>query len=159
MRYVDIRSVEIPPFSTHLRDSMVEISRRYLLLGLVFVSVVAYSYYTLLMPSDGGVEYGDLTVQQAHELIQARTSLVILDVRTQEEYDEGHIEGTALIPVGELATRLEELSRDDELLVYCRTGNRSSSAVSLLRDNGFTKIYHLKDGITAWIRAGYPIVK
>jgi rhodanese-related sulfurtransferase len=151
--------VEIPPFSTHLRDSIVEISRRHLLLGLVFVLVVAYSYYTLLMPGDGGVGYSDLTVQQAHELIQARTSLVILDVRTQEEYDEGHIEGTTLITVGELATRLEELSRDDELLVYCRTGNRSSSAVSLLRDNGFTKIYHLRDGITAWIRAGYPIVK
>jgi len=129
------------------------------LLGLVFVSVVAYSYYTLLMPSGGGVGYGDLTVQQAHELIHARTSLVILDVRTQGEYDEGHIEGAVLMPVDELAARLDELSRDDELLVYCRTGNRSSSAVSLLRDNGFTKIYHLKDGITAWIRARYPTVK
>jgi rhodanese-related sulfurtransferase len=138
---------------------MVGISRRYLLLSLVIVSIVAYSYYTLLMPSGGGAEYGDLTVQQVQEIIQAKTSLVILDVRTQEEYDEGHIEGAVLIPVGELAMRLEELSKDDELLVYCRTGNRSSSAVSLLRDNGFTKIYHMKDGITAWIRAGYPTVK
>jgi phage shock protein E len=135
------------------------IARRYLLLSLVFVSVVAYSYYTLLMPGDGRAEYGDLPVQQAYELIQAKTPLIILDVRTQEEYDDGHIEGAILIPVGELATRLKELSKGDELLVYCRTGNRSSNAVSLLMANGFTKIYHMKDGITSWIRAGYPIVK
>ncbi|MCK5402656.1 rhodanese-like domain-containing protein, partial [Candidatus Bathyarchaeota archaeon] len=80
----------------------------------------------------------------------------ILDVRRQDEYDSGHIERAIIIPVDELEDRLDELSKNDELLVYCRTGNRSSSAVNILQSNGFTMIFHMKDGITGWIQAGYP---
>jgi rhodanese-related sulfurtransferase len=81
-----------------------------------------------------------------------------LDVRTQGEYDDGHIEGAILIPVSELEGRLDELSRDKETLVYCRTGNRSSNAVTILEKNGFTKIYHMYNGINGWIQAGYDTV-
>ena len=98
-------------------------------------------------------------MERARELIQERPSLVILDVRTDAEFRDGHIEGAINIPVGELEERLGELDKDDEILIYCRTGNRSSTAVGILEGNEFTKIYHMNEGITAWTSAGYPTVE
>jgi rhodanese-related sulfurtransferase len=111
----------------------------------------------MLTDSEDG--YGDVNVEQAKALIESRPSLIVLDVRTQEEFENGHIENAILIPDSELENRLDELSRDDELLVYCRTGNRSSSAVRVLGENGFIKVFHMKNGITAGIQAGYPTVR
>jgi len=78
--------------------------------------------------------------------------------RTPSKYDDGHIEGALNIPVQEIEDRLDDLSKNDEILVYCRTGNRSSTAIEIMQANGFTKIYHMHRGITAWIDAGYPVV-
>ena len=77
---------------------------------------------------------------------------LLLDVRTQEEYDEGHIEGSTLIPLGELENRLDEISdyKDKPVLVYCRSGNRSLTASNTLIDNGFTDVHNLLGGIGAW---------
>lgn len=108
-----------------------------------------------LLPRGG---YGDVTVQEARRLMEDKPGLVILDVRTASEYEEGHIEGAVNIPVQELGVRFDELSIEGELLVYCRTGNRSAQAVDILLDLGFTKIYHMDEGITGWIEAGYPVV-
>ncbi len=102
--------------------------------------------------------YGDVTVKEAWDLIQSKPRLVILDVRTQSEYDEAHIEGAVLIPVQELPDRLDELSKNDEILVYCRTGNRSSTAVGIMEDDGFSKIYHMNQGISVWLSEGLPVV-
>lgn len=108
-----------------------------------------------LLPRGG---YGDVTVQEARRLMEDKPGLVILDVRTASEYEEGHIEGAVNIPVQELGVRFDELSIEGELLVYCRTGNRSAQAVDILLDVGFTKIYHMDEGITGWTEAGYPVV-
>jgi len=116
-------------------------------------------YYTQIQLPGTKTSYGDVTVEQAKVLIESKPSLILLDVRTQEEYDSGHIEGAILIPISELEDRLDELSKNKEVLVYCRTGNRSSTAVNVLRANGYTKIFHMKNGITAWTQAGYPTVK
>ena len=102
--------------------------------------------------------YGDVTVNEAWDLIQNEPELVVLDVRTQTEYDDGHIEGAILIPVAELPDRLDELSTDDEILVYCRTGNRSGTAVGIMEENGFSKIYHMHEGISTWLSEGLPVV-
>lgn len=126
------------------------------MLGTAIFAVVAAIYTPTLM---NWGNFGDVTVTEAWNLIQDKEELVILDVRTQEEYDEGHIEGAVLIPVQELADRLDELNKSDELLVYCRTGNRSSSAIEILGEAGFSKVYHLSDGITSWISEGYPVVQ
>jgi len=116
-------------------------------------------YYTQIQLPGTKISYGDVTVEQAKVLIESKPSLILLDVRTQEEYDSGHIEGAILIPIIELEDRLDELSKNKGMLVYCRTGNRSSTAVNVLRANGYTKIFHMKNGITAWTQAGYPTVK
>jgi len=130
-----------------------------LLLAIGVVLTVAASAYWLMMPREQDEDYGDVSVERARELIQKRPSLMILDVRTDAEFRDGHIEGAMNIPVGELEGRLGELDRDDEMLVYCRTGNRSGTAVGILEGNDFTKIYHMNEGITAWTSAGYPTVK
>ena len=129
--------------------------RRLIYVALFLAVVASVLFAPSLLPRGG---YGDVTVQEARSLIEDKPDLVILDVSTTSEYEDGHIEGAVNIPVQELSARLDELSNEDELLVYCRTGNRSAQAVDILQDVGFTEIYHMNAGITEWIEAGYPVV-
>jgi rhodanese-related sulfurtransferase len=103
------------------------------------------------------VNYVNVDVSQAKQMIESNPNLVILDVRTQGEYDSGHIQNATLIPVSELAGRLGELEKDREILVYCAAGGRSATASQTLVDNGFLKVYKMLGGITAWKTAGYRI--
>jgi rhodanese-related sulfurtransferase len=77
---------------------------------------------------------------------------LLLDVRTQGEFDEGHITDSTLIPVSELERRLDEINEYKNLpvLVYCRSGNRSVTASNILLENGFTNVHNLLGGINAW---------
>jgi rhodanese-related sulfurtransferase len=131
-------------------------------LVLTLVVIIAVSaliiYYTQIHLPSTTISFGDVTVEEAKSLVESNVSLIIVDVRTREEYDSGHIEGAILIPVSELEGRINELSKEEELLIYCRTGNRSSNSVNILKANGYTKIFHMNDGIIAWIQAGYPTV-
>jgi rhodanese-related sulfurtransferase len=129
-----------------------------LILGVVAVLAALAAIYTVNImraPHD----YGDISIQEARELIEEKNKLVLLDVRTIPEYNEGHLENAINIPVQELADRLDELNKNDEILVYCRTGNRSSTAVDILNNAGLTKIYHMHEGISIWIQQGYPVVQ
>lgn len=65
----------------------------------------------------------------------------ILDVRTEQEYSAGHLAGSINIPVHELPNKLDKLEKDKPVLVYCASGNRSSTAVQILKDSGFTVVY------------------
>ena len=92
-----------------------------------------------------------ITAEQAKELMDTETDYIILDVRTDTEYDEGHIENAVLIPDYELSDRAKgELTDKNKLiLVYCRTGRRSKLAAEQLIELGYTNV---KDfgGITDW---------
>lgn len=101
--------------------------------------------------------YSNVTVSEAKAMIDSNPSLVILDVRTISEYDSGHIRNAKLIPVTELPGRLHELNATDYILVYCLSGGRSSTASQILVDNGFTNVYNMLGGITAWTNAGYSV--
>jgi rhodanese-related sulfurtransferase len=102
--------------------------------------------------------YGNVSVDQARKLISSNISLVILDVRTPSEYESGHIKGAKNIHVDELETRIVELDRDIETLVYCRLGVRSTRAMRILNYHNFTKVYNMLGGIEAWKQAGYSTV-
>ncbi|MBY9020117.1 MAG: rhodanese-like domain-containing protein [Candidatus Lokiarchaeota archaeon] len=84
-------------------------------------------------------------------------NLLILDVRTPEEYNDAHLYNVTLIPVAELEGRLAELEsyNDTEIIVYCRSGSRSLQASNILVANNFSKVYNMLGGITAWIDAVY----
>ena len=77
---------------------------------------------------------------------------LLIDVRTDEEYVRGNIDGSKLIPVHELEERLHELDqyREKKILVYCRSGARSMVAVGILFENGFNNIVNLAGGYMAW---------
>lgn len=94
----------------------------------------------------------DLSIEETRELIESQEDLFILDVRTTDEFNQGHIEGAEQISVDDLKDRMGELEeyKDKPVLVYCRSGNRSSKAVDILLDNGFTNIYHMDEGFMNW---------
>lgn len=77
---------------------------------------------------------------------------VIVDVRTEEEYNEGHIPGSINIPVDELENRIHELKpvKGKPLLLVCRSGSRSMFAGMILADKGFANLYNLSGGMMAW---------
>ena len=104
--------------------------------------------------------YRTLTANEAANLIRDQSPL-ILDVRTPQEYRSGRIENSLLIPVQELQRRYAELSeyKNDDLLIYCATGNRSTVAAKILIDNGFTRIHNLRYGIYEWEKNGLPVVR
>jgi len=101
----------------------------------------------------------DISVQVANDMINNNTAypnLLVLDVRTVEEYNSSHLYNATLIPVDELGGRLDEIEsyNDTEIIVYCRSGVRSLQASNLLVTNNYSKIYNMLGGITAWIDAG-----
>lgn len=100
----------------------------------------------------------NLTTEESYKLLND-TTVAVLDVRTAAEYESGHISGALLIPLQELQSRISEIGhlKTKKLMVYCRTGNRSQKALRILEQNGFTKLFHLEKGITAWIRDGYKV--
>ena len=91
------------------------------------------------------------------EAVRQNPGVYLLDVREPDEYAAGHIPGITLIPMGEVASRLTELPRDKEIIVTCRTGNRSSQIADLLREQGFTNVHNMTGGIVAWEEAGYAV--
>lgn len=84
---------------------------------------------------------------------------VIIDVRTPMEYKEGHIKNAKLIDIydRDFASEIEKLDRNKTYYVYCRSGNRSSSAAGFMVSKGFTKVYNLNGGIGAWLSNGKPL--
>ena len=104
--------------------------------------------------------YENLDSKSFYKMIQQEKNIVILDVRTPEEYDkDGHIPNSILIPVQVLPQYIKDLEKfkDKKILVYCRSGNRSSVASKFLEQNGFKNVYNLKYGIIDWKKEGLPV--
>jgi rhodanese-related sulfurtransferase len=95
----------------------------------------------------------ELTNEKAKQMID-NGDVKVLDVRSEEEYSQGHIKGSLFIPLDELESRLDELDKNQSFLVVCRTGSRSSQAAEVLKSNGFTSVYNLQSGLSAW---SYPL--
>ena len=91
------------------------------------------------------------------DVSKRRSEFQLLDVREQDEWDAGHIEGAQHIPLGELAARLGEVPKAQTVVAVCRSGSRSDRAAKGLRLSGF-EAENLDGGVTAWSRAGLPLV-
>lgn len=94
--------------------------------------------------------FQNVTGAEGPDFVKEKQDVVLLDVRQPEEFKWGHIPGSVLIPLGELELRLNELDKDKEYLVYCRSGRRSITACHILNQYGFEKLYNLKEGILGW---------
>lgn len=100
---------------------------------------------------DKSVDYRKITPEQAKEMMDSREEYILLDVRMQPEFDEGHIEGAILIPDTEIASRAgsELPDKDAVILVYCRSGRRSAFAAGELAKLGYSNVYDF-GGIADW---------
>ena len=98
-----------------------------------------------------GAVYMNITAEEAKEIMDSEEGYIILDVRTREEYDEGHIPGAILIPNTEIEEKAEDVLTDKNqlILVYCRSGRRSKIAAEALVELGYTNIKEF-GGIIDW---------
>ena len=101
--------------------------------------------------NDQGAVYVNITAEEAKEIIDSEEGYIILDVRTQEEYDQGHIPGAIVISHEEITEKAEDVLTDKEqlILVYCRSGRRSKIAAEALVELGYTNIKEF-GGIIDW---------
>lgn len=93
----------------------------------------------------------NITAEEAKQIMDTEEGYIILDVRTQEEYDQGHIPGASLIPNTEITAQAEKVltDKDQLILVYCRSGRRSKLAAATLAQLGYTNVKEF-GGIIDW---------
>jgi rhodanese-related sulfurtransferase len=96
-----------------------------------------------------------ISVSEAYKMYQ--DGAFVLDVRTQEEWNEFHAPNTTLIPLDQLASRLNEVPRDREIVVVCRTGNRSQQGREILLNAGFEQVTSMTGGLNEWRASGFPV--
>lgn len=97
----------------------------------------------------------EISVSEAFTKYQNGT--FVLDVRTQEEWDDFHAPNTTLIPLDQLPSRLNELPRDKEIVIVCRSGNRSQQGRDILLNAGFEQVTSMTGGLNEWRASGYPV--
>lgn len=137
--------------------------------GLIFLIIVSLTLFsscsgnmdatvdTTETPINNSLDYEQISGEQAKHIMDSEKDYIIIDARTEDEFNEGHIEGAILIPEYEIGERAEkELPDKDQLiLVYCRSGRRSKIASQALADLGYTNVKEF-GGIIDW---QYEIVK
>jgi len=102
---------------------------------------------------------GDLevTVRQVAENLDS-PAIQLVDCREQEEWDAGHIDDSHFLPLGEFERRLDEFDRDKQIIVVCRSGNRSHTAAKFLVASGFDDAKSMAGGLIDWVEQGNDIV-
>ena len=108
-----------------------------------------------LMSANSSTSTLNVSVQDAHQSVSEGAFL--LDVRTQEEWDVAHVPEAVLIPLDELENRIDEVPDDVQVIVMCRSGNRSQSGRDILISAGFVDVSSMDGGINEWIKAGFEV--
>lgn len=93
----------------------------------------------------------EISVSELKKLMDSKADFQLIDVREEYEFDEENINGT-LIPMGEILSRIDEIAKDKQVIIHCRSGKRSASVIAALENHhGFTNLYNLGGGIMAYI--------
>ena len=104
-----------------------------------------------------------LTPMTQEQLLQRRAQhpdpLFVLDVRTPEEFAAGHVPGAVNVPHDQIASHLAQVPKDQDVVLYCRSGRRVAIAADVLSANGYTRLSHLEGDMTAWVGNGRPVEK
>ncbi len=119
----------------------------FVLLGMIINSFLSASY--------------DISPQQAVQLMSHENGSLLLDVREDSEYQSGHIKDSIHIPMGALASRVDELDKykNKNVILGCRSGSRSGRACRILKKHGFDKVHNLRGGVLAWENDNLPMNK
>ncbi|MHA1673930.1 MAG: rhodanese-like domain-containing protein [Promethearchaeota archaeon] len=132
--------------------------------GLLLANyIVTNSYDPDTDGENGEFQRTDVTVEVAYQMIMNSKEfpdLIILDVRTQGEYDEGHLNNSILVPHDEIASNIDDIIQyqNTTVLMHCRSGSRSVVASTTLLSYNFSKIYNMLGGYNDWVAKGYPTV-
>lgn len=116
-----------------------------------------------VQPSEApeGSVFRNVTAMEAKQLIEENSNLVVLDVRTPEEFQNGHIKGARNINFHgpRFNEQLNALEKDQAYLLHCQSGGRSSTTVDEMKSMDFMQVYHLQGGLSSWEEAGYETVQ
>lgn len=124
-----------------------------------FFRVAAITVTVLVMVVSVCLAAGPVNVNapEAKALMAKKSGLVLIDVRTPGEYQQGRLKGAKLIPLYELQQRMQEIPRDKPILIYCAVGARSLQAARFLSSQGYREVYQISDGLVGWYKNGFPI--
>ena len=125
---------------------------------LVLISVLAFAF----AGAAGAEEIATIAPPVLGQRLEAGDAeVLVLDVRSAAEFDEGHLPGAINIPHDAIGERIGELGTPDErdLVVYCRSGRRSALALEALREAGFHRLFHLEGDYLRWSEEGRPLIR
>jgi len=126
-------------------------------IGVLVLAVAIYGAYSALAaPASATGLAKEINAAKASELRDQ--GAFVLDVREPDEWAAGHIPGATLIPLGQLASRLAEVPQDQQVVVVCRSGNRSATGRDILLDAGFAEVTSMGGGMNAWVSQGLDTV-
>jgi rhodanese-related sulfurtransferase len=114
----------------------------------ILISIIAVYLLFKLFGFLGRLGIKQLSPQE----LDRKKGAVIIDVRTNKEYGQGHIPGAVHVPLADVGTKVKKLKKDKEIVVYCQSGSRSIWAIKRLIGMGYTHLYNLKGGYSAWKR-------
>lgn len=114
--------------------------------------ITAFVLFLAIMTAGCGQQasYGNATASDVLARMEAGENLILIDVREPWEYEEGHIPGAQLIPLGLLQAHFDQLDKNAEIILVCRSGNRSGTAAATLAERGFKDVYNLVGGMLSW---------
>jgi rhodanese-related sulfurtransferase len=148
-------------------DQMIYIKTiKNLIIGLFFLILIFFSGCILKYENDSNLKaqiLEDISIEEAYNLIENNTenqNFIILDIRTQEEYESGHIQNSIMIDYYSdiFKNELDKLDKNKTYLIYCRTGRRTGLTLDIMEELGFIEVYNMLGGITQWQAKGYPVV-
>jgi len=133
-------------------------SNQYILWGVLALVVLGLGVVWLMSRNTTTASSMPPEISVEEAVAKQQAGAFILDVREPSEWNDAHISGATLIPLGELPSRVNELPKDQEIVVVCRSGNRSAQGRDILLDNGFSQVTSMAGGLNQWKAAGYPTV-
>jgi rhodanese-related sulfurtransferase len=131
------------------------------IIGFIVITILLFFVSRVVKAQQKSAVRIDLTVSQFKDYITKNPKVPIVDVRTPEEFAEGHLKDAVNIPVNaaDFELKISILTKNQPIMIYCRSGRRSVTAASILEKFGFISIINLDKGILGWQAAGYEIVK
>jgi rhodanese-related sulfurtransferase len=126
--------------------------------------MIATLFLSLGLSACSGPSASSLPPNAADSLVRAEAKdprFLLVDVRTPEEYAQGHLVGASLVDfkAADFSDKIGKLPRDRKILIYCRSGHRSAMALSRMREMGFSDVHDVEGGINAWTAEGLPLVR
>ncbi len=127
-----------------------------ILAGLALIAfAVVVGFPSLTAEKDTTVLPLEVSVSEAYQMRE--NGAFVLDVREPNEWEAGHIPGATLISLGDLESRLDEIPKDQEILIVCRSGNRSAQAREILKNKGFNQVTSMAGGMNQWAAKSFVV--